>query len=140
MRLITIKKSEQPEKWVCLLMLAGLTAVLLVSRFYYPEDFPARTLCSFKTLFGLPCPSCGLTRSFCAMAKGELFRAFNFNLLGPGLFLSTAILWLAALLGSFGLTSPLSAFILLIHNIRFIKTSLVLLGLYWIMRIVYLLI
>src|ERR1041385_2394488 len=84
------------------IIVAAIGAVLLISRFYHPLDSPATTLCAFKTVVGLPCPACGLTRSFCAMAKGELTRAFHFNLLGPALFLSAVIFWIAALLSLFG--------------------------------------
>jgi hypothetical protein len=36
-------------------------------------------LCSSKRMFGLPCPGCGLTRSFISISHGQLGRAWNFN-------------------------------------------------------------
>jgi hypothetical protein len=43
----------------------GLAVVLPISR---PLPFD---VCVFKRATGLPCPACGLTRSLCAIAKGE---------------------------------------------------------------------
>ena len=128
-----------PPWWVCWAIFAGLSAMLIISRLYYPQDFPATTLCGFKTLVGLPCPGCGLTRSFCSMAKGNFFRAFDFNIFGPALFLSSVALWLASLLCAIGFRKPLGALIDLMFQPRFIKLSLGVLGFYWIGRIVYLL-
>lgn len=45
------------------------------------------TLCAFKALCGMPCPGCGLTRSFVATAHFDLARGFAFHPLGPLLFL-----------------------------------------------------
>ncbi|HEX7880368.1 MAG TPA: DUF2752 domain-containing protein [Candidatus Eisenbacteria bacterium] len=39
--------------------------------------------CLFKAVAGLPCPSCGLTRSGLAMGQGDWVAAFRFHPLGP---------------------------------------------------------
>jgi hypothetical protein len=36
-------------------------------------------LCTFKVLTGLPCPTCGLTRTVIALSRGDLGRAFFMN-------------------------------------------------------------
>lgn len=60
--------------------------------------FGARTyaglpeLCTFHAMTGLPCPTCGITRSFAATAHGHLVEAFRYHLFGPPAF--------AAILGS----------------------------------------
>jgi hypothetical protein len=45
--------------------------------------------CIFNKVTGLPCLACGLTRSFVFTAHGNLYRAFEMHLLGPGLFVLT---------------------------------------------------
>lgn len=42
--------------------------------------------CYFKTLFGIRCPGCGLTRSFRAILNFDFRSAFNYNILGIPLF------------------------------------------------------
>ena len=41
------------------------------------------TLCLLRRTTGLPCPTCGMTRSFCAMGRGDLRDAFRQHPLGP---------------------------------------------------------
>jgi Protein of unknown function (DUF2752) len=47
--------------------------------------------CTFKTLTGLPCPSCGMTTSFAFLVRGDLWHSMQANWVGTLL----AILWLA---------------------------------------------
>ncbi|TAH39694.1 MAG: DUF2752 domain-containing protein [Planctomycetota bacterium] len=47
-------------------------------------------LCPLRRATGLPCPGCGLTRSFVATAHGQLAEAFTLHLFGPFLFLTCA--------------------------------------------------
>ena len=44
------------------------------------------TKCSFNEITKLPCPSCGLTRSFISMSSGNFIDAFNYNFIGIGLY------------------------------------------------------
>ena len=41
------------------------------------------TLCAFHLVTGLPCPGCGLGRSFVALAHGDFGGAFAFHPFGP---------------------------------------------------------
>ncbi|MEW6732286.1 MAG: DUF2752 domain-containing protein [Acidobacteriota bacterium] len=127
------------EKQIHWLVLFALSTLLLVSRFHYPPDEPATTLCGFKTVIGLPCPGCGLTRSFCTLAKGGLSRAFAFNLLGPPLFLFVLLWWLASLLRGLGFSALFNACQRFTYSSTFMKSLLFILATYWIARIVYLL-
>jgi uncharacterized protein DUF2752 len=47
--------------------------------------------CSFLTITGVPCPSCGLTTSFAALAHGEPALAFSANPVGLLLFTLTLL-------------------------------------------------
>ncbi len=40
------------------------------------------TLCGSRALFGIDCPGCGLTRSFLALAAGDLKASFGYHRLG----------------------------------------------------------
>jgi hypothetical protein len=46
-------------------------------------------LCLTKSILGVPCPGCGMTRSFIAIAHGQWRRAWNFN---PASFLMFAFI------------------------------------------------
>lgn len=47
-------------------------------------------LCGSRALLGIECPGCGLTRSFVALASGEIAESFRFHRLGWLMFLATA--------------------------------------------------
>ena len=52
----------------------GQTSVYLPGASYsLPE------LCTAKRMFGVPCPGCGLTRSFVSLSHGQFSRAWGFN-------------------------------------------------------------
>ncbi|MGI8925207.1 MAG: DUF2752 domain-containing protein, partial [Tepidiformaceae bacterium] len=54
----------------------------------------APVVCPFRMATALPCPACGMTRSFIATADGGLARALAFHPLGPVLF-AAAVLFVA---------------------------------------------
>lgn len=54
------------------------------------------TICLFRQLTGLDCPSCGLTRAFRAMGHLDVIGAFRYNPLGPLFFSGTVIAWVYA--------------------------------------------
>jgi hypothetical protein len=56
------------------------------------------SICLFYDLTGLPCPGCGLTRSFVCFAHGQIAQAYRWNLLGPELWLICALFFMRALL------------------------------------------
>lgn len=37
------------------------------------------TICVFKTITGLPCPGCGLTRSYLSFFRGDIINAFKYH-------------------------------------------------------------
>ena len=48
-------------------------------------------LCPFAHLTGLPCPGCGLTRSWVALGHGDVIGAFGLNWFGPLLLAVAAV-------------------------------------------------
>jgi hypothetical protein len=48
-------------------------------------------LCWFRAAFDFDCPFCGMTRSFVALAHGNLGAALRFHPAGPLLFLAMAV-------------------------------------------------
>lgn len=48
-------------------------------------------MCAFQAMTGLPCPTCGITRSFAATAHGQLGLAFHYHALGPLAFVATLL-------------------------------------------------
>ena len=76
----------------------GLAAVLAASaagvdRLGAPKDGrPALTLCFLRQWTGFPCATCGMTRSFCAVARGDLGAAVRHHPLGPLTFLVFVLL------------------------------------------------
>ena len=49
-------------------------------------------LCPFRRATGVPCPSCGLTRSWTAVAHGRLRDGFRMHPFGPPAFVAAAAL------------------------------------------------
>lgn len=76
--------------------LLGLTAVFVVAVLWDPADELRVTLCPFRALTHHPCPGCGMTRAFCALAHGELWRAIQLNPFSPLLFLAALVAWARA--------------------------------------------
>lgn len=75
------------------LLLFGLTGMFVVAALWHPPDEPELVLCPFRALTHLPCPGCGMTRAFCALAHFEFWRAIKFNALSPLLFVFLLIVW-----------------------------------------------
>ena len=66
--------------------------------FVYPDyDDPTRVMwlgqmfggeCGMKTALGIPCPQCGMTRSWVYLVRGQVLDAFTFNAAGALLLLN----------------------------------------------------
>lgn len=65
-----------------------LLIILLEGIVFYLITFVNITIpCLFKKLSHIPCPGCGLTRSFLSIFKLDLLSCLKYNLLGLPLFL-----------------------------------------------------
>ncbi len=63
--------------WV-LVGLAGLAAFVVLAA-WHPTGGAESSICLFRRATGVPCPGCGLTRAFAALAKGHFGQAFSFH-------------------------------------------------------------
>lgn len=80
-----------PQLAVKLLGLIGLGIVAL-SFILGPSFWQGLPeMCAFEAMTGLPCPTCGITRSFAATAHGHLGLAFHYHALGPFAFVATLL-------------------------------------------------
>ncbi|MEY2784113.1 MAG: hypothetical protein RL277_317 [Planctomycetota bacterium] len=78
------------RNWIYALIGALVLALSLVP---VPAGLQGRSICTFRNLFDLPCPGCGVTRSLRATAHGDLASALDLNPFGP-LFFGAAVLLL----------------------------------------------
>jgi hypothetical protein len=61
------------------------------------------TICMLRRLLDLPCPGCGMTRAFAALARGDLRAALGFHPWAPVVVAEAGTAWLlwgAALAGA----------------------------------------
>lgn len=84
--------------WSAALAITGLGAIIAPAIFWPAADehvtllgHPWGETCGFYLLFGLPCPQCGMTRSWLWIARGDVVRALQYS---PGG--TTLWLWLVA--------------------------------------------
>jgi Protein of unknown function (DUF2752) len=116
----------------------GLFVVFLTSVLLRLPATDYFTVCGFKNLTGLPCPGCGLTHSFCALAKGDLNGAATFNLLGPPLYLALLILWVRSACVLLSLDRPVQVVDKIANRLNIVKLFVIGFAVYGVIRIGYL--
>ncbi len=89
MRLRADRSIPLPEPFLRLVLLGGGVLVLLAARFFPFSALPP--LCAFKYLTGLPCLTCGMTRSWVHLVHGRVADAWAMSPLGLGLCLATVV-------------------------------------------------
>lgn len=83
----------------CLLPVAG--------RVLLPDGTPLAGSCPVHEIAGVACPFCGMTRSFVALAHGELGAALRFHPAGPLLFSAMAAFLVGAVVIACRRSQPL---------------------------------
>jgi len=72
------------QRWLrVLVVIAAGSAVVLIFHYAHLSDNRCFSICQFRRLTGLPCPTCGVTRSLAMLAKGEWRRAVAYHPMGP---------------------------------------------------------
>lgn len=71
------------------------------------DGTPLGGLCWLHAAFGIDCPMCGMTRSFVALAHGQLGAAFSFHPAGPLLFAAMVALVVAVIVVAVRRATPL---------------------------------
>jgi hypothetical protein len=130
--------ASPPSKRLAALVLVGLSAVFVVSVLLKPSSGDYFTLCGFKNFTGLPCPGCGLTHSFCALGHARIIDAFEFNLLGPPVFLLFVLVWIrsaSVLMNRAQLAEGLDR---MANRFNIVRTSAIAFAVYGVARIIYL--
>lgn len=70
----------------------GFSCTPLLGTYFYNKGHKLQFLvCPIRHLTGIPCPGCGMTRSFMAIGQGDWHQAVAEHLFGPLLFTSFVI-------------------------------------------------
>lgn len=86
-----LSQRSRCRRWVTV----GLCAAPLIGSFFYRYGYRLPLWgCPLRSLTGIPCPTCGMTRSFVAIAQGNLGQAFHYHLFGPAVFLAFLVILL----------------------------------------------
>jgi hypothetical protein len=136
-------RGAEPSRPLAIFALVSISVVILASIFWRPSPVSASgdyfTLCGFKNMTGLPCPGCGLTHSFCALAKGSFADAFAFNLLGPPSFILLILLWVRSIAVLRQRLEPVAAFDRFMERHRVVKRMALAYGVFGAARILFVL-
>lgn len=85
--------------------LSVVASPLLGAYFFGHTDYESPLRCPLLTLTGIPCPGCGLTRSFVAIAQGNWSEAISYHGLGPVLFVGCGV-WCGVLIWEIATQRP----------------------------------
>lgn len=70
----TVEKKKLRKKILLFLIITAVLGVLIITGIYQ---------CPFRAILGIPCPSCGLTRSYLHAARLDFKNAFYYHPLWP---------------------------------------------------------
>lgn len=86
---------------------AAACLVPVAGRVHLPDGSPLVGSCLLHEIGGVACPFCGMTRSFVALAHGELGAALRFHPAGPLLFSAMAAFLVGAVVIACRRSQPL---------------------------------
>ena len=86
---------------------AGAWLVPVGDRIALPGGAELGDLCWFHAAFHVPCPLCGMTRSFAALAHGEAAAALRFHPAGPLLFAAMLVFAVGAVVALLRRSAPM---------------------------------
>lgn len=78
-----LNPKERKNRWTMLGVASSIPIFLIFSRFGLTQGL---WTCPFFKLTGIPCPSCGLTRSLISLSQGNIFSSLQYH--GFGLVLT----------------------------------------------------
>ena len=92
--IIPARRSSPGRAKVCHIVLLALCMLVMLGSFLLRDRGNGLSLlgtewpvsCALYQNLGIKCGLCGLTRSFCSIAKGDFSRAAQFHSLGPAFF------------------------------------------------------
>lgn len=80
----TLENRNRHRRWGFI----GLATAPLIGAVVYSRGFHLPFHCPILATTGIPCPTCGMTRSFVAIAQGNFAQAIQFHAFGLILFAS----------------------------------------------------
>lgn len=89
----TARKTNAGVIWLLLSAVFAASALLPLPHGTSGQIGSLPSICLFYHLTGLPCPGCGLTRSFVSLGHGHFQDALHWHPLGPAIWLLLAVLW-----------------------------------------------
>lgn len=80
---VFLTQAQRQQRWGSL----SLVTMPMLGAYIYNLGYQLPYTCPVRYLTGIPCPTCGMTRSFMAIARGNWNQAITHHLFGPALFL-----------------------------------------------------
>jgi hypothetical protein len=74
-----LKPQERKNRWTIFSVALSIPAFLMLSRFGLTQEF---WTCPFFKFTGIPCPSCGLTRSLISLSQGDFKTSWQYHSFG----------------------------------------------------------
>lgn len=83
----TVGNSLSKRSWQDRCLALGLSGAILTGTYLYNQGYQLAYECPILHFTGIPCPTCGMTRSLMAAMRGDWITSFNYHVFGPFLLL-----------------------------------------------------